>query len=393
MPTQLNDDQINPFGPMVWDGTKWIRMTTPIEVTGTVAAAAATTAVATTTQVVATGAVVWLGPTQTIAVNVSSIVPVTTQVSVSVSGVPVWFLSGATVAIVPGVSVNALVTGVVSVSAMPAISGPVSISAIAASQILGTIIAVSALSTIVNTIPVSVSHPAFSGVIASSVMATSVALGLPVWIVGGQTATGIPVLVTIASQTTVISGLVSVTGVSLSVVVSGAVSISAMPVVSATGVLVSILSTVLGTVLVTNVTQIPWMAVVTSTTPAISSTLLFSVWQGASRTAAGTTQFTIPAGKNLRVVAVTMVYAGSVALAVTAQLNLNIATVSASLLTASQVTAGKVAVLMVLLSGVATSTAGLQGPFGDVQAATTMGLFWQGTSITVQQIVITGFLF
>ncbi len=94
----------------------------------------------------------------------------------------------------------------------------------------------------------SVSFPAVSGVIASSVPATSIALGLPVWLVGGQTATGVPVLVSISSQPAVITqvatsggiawlaptqtmsvtvvNVVSVTGTSLNVVVSGIVSVT-----------------------------------------------------------------------------------------------------------------------------------------------------------------------
>jgi hypothetical protein len=71
-----------------------------------------------------TGTVQVSGPVQasgTVTVNVSGVVPVTTQTSVSVSGLPVWFNPGAlvslsgtgVVSVVPGVSVVAQVSGTI----------------------------------------------------------------------------------------------------------------------------------------------------------------------------------------------------------------------------------------------------------------------------------------
>ena len=243
------------------DGTNLgdVGPTNPVPVSGTVSISGA---------VQVSGAVsISVMPAVSGNVGITNIVPVTTQASVSVSGIPVWMNPTQAVVVNTigvGFSVNALVTGVVSISAMPAISGAVSISQIAPSMTIGTIVTV--LGAVVNTIgvgfsvnalvtgPVSISampaisHPAISGVIASSVPATSIALGMPVWIVGGQTATGVPVLVTIASQTTVVSGLVSVTGVSLNVVVSGAVSISQIAPSMTIGTIVTVLGAVVNTI-------------------------------------------------------------------------------------------------------------------------------------------------
>lgn len=126
----------------------------------------------------ATGVVIWIAnPTTFTAVvtvsvsisptvNISGVTPVTTQTSVSVAGHPVWWAPGALVGIsvsqalgtvitvlgtqivsvVPGVSVNALVTGVVSVSVLPAVS-------ISVSAVLGTVITV--LGTVLVSIRVS----------------------------------------------------------------------------------------------------------------------------------------------------------------------------------------------------------------------------------------------
>lgn len=91
----------------------------------------------------------------------------------------------------------------------------------------------------------SVSLPGLSGVIASSVPATSNAFGLPVWIVGGQTATGAPLMVTVTSTalvSIVSTAIVSVVpGLSVSAQISGTVSLVT---VSTVGTLVTLLGTV-----------------------------------------------------------------------------------------------------------------------------------------------------
>ncbi len=201
------------------------------------------------------------------------------------------------------------------------------------------------------------------GPITGNVITQQVSSGIPVWLAPTQT-----------------MSLVSTVGTV--VAVSGVTAVS----------VVSTIGTILSTVVVTLPTQTPFYAIVTTTAPAISSTLIFSVWTGATFVGGAQTQYIIPAGKNLHIQGIQMVYAGSIGLAVTAQLNVNMG-VSASLTTISQATQGKLAILQMLLSGAVTSTATLFGDFGDAPANQTVGLFWQGTSITIQQITINGYLF
>ena len=139
-------------GIVVWlaggqSSTAW-----PVVITGTVTAGAGTTVVSVTGSVLVSGTVsvsavglwtstavttgtaqaVWIMNPTTVTVTINgtttgtvsllSIVPVTTQVSVSVSGIPVWFNAGAlvsvsgtaVVSVVPGLSVSAVVSGTIS---------------------------------------------------------------------------------------------------------------------------------------------------------------------------------------------------------------------------------------------------------------------------------------
>ncbi len=239
-----------------------------VKISGTVTAGAGTTVISGTVSVSGSttgasgvsGPIVWLGPNQapqtvtgvSVGVVVSGVVSVSVMPAVSGSialsgtiltagsptaistGLIVWDLPAYSTTAVPSVSAtgqvvwvaNSTVTVTITVTVTGQLSAVITQLAtsgaavwlaptqtiapiqIAASQIVGTVIAVSgvtALSTILNTIAVSVSHPAFSGIIASSVPATSVALGLPVWIVGGQTSTGVPVVVSISSMMNVLT--------------------------------------------------------------------------------------------------------------------------------------------------------------------------------------------
>lgn len=183
--------------------------------------AISTTAVATTTQTVATGAVVWLGPTQTLqavntvvtvlgtvavnvvaggagggTMNISGVTPVTTQTSVSVTGVPVWFYPGAlvgisvsqalgtvitilgtqVVSVVPGVSVSAQVSGTISVSNTVVVT-------LATGGTIATILGTQ-LASVVPGVSVNVGSMA---TIVGTTTGTSGATGMLVWLGVGQT--------------------------------------------------------------------------------------------------------------------------------------------------------------------------------------------------------------
>ena len=216
---------------------------------------------------------------------------------VGTSGTPAAGTFGLVVAVKPGVSVVASVTGSVSVSGAAQVSGTVtvsnyttnitgtvSISGTPAVTLAQTSVVAQVSGTITISNGASVSLPAVSGVVASSVAATSNAFGIPAWIVGGQTATGVPVMVTVTSTAQVtlvpgaslstlggtlpvtgtiqnvasistILGAVSITGTSISVVVSGTLSVSNF----------ASLTTVSGTVSVSNLAT-------TTAVPSISAT-------------------------------------------------------------------------------------------------------------------------
>lgn len=195
-----------------------VGLTNPLPVTGTVSVSG---------QVQVSGTVT--AGAGTTVVSIGNVVPVTTQSSVSVSGLPVWFAPGVTVAVVPGVSVNALVTGVVSVSAMPAVS-------VSVSAVLGTVV------TLLGTVAVNVVAGAAGGGSVTTTAPGITATGQVMWIAGGQSTSVSPVFVSV--------GVVSVTGVSLNVVVSGVVSVSVLPAVSIS------VSAVLGTIITQLGTQV-----------------------------------------------------------------------------------------------------------------------------------------
>ena len=219
------------------DGTNLgdVDVTNPLPISGTVSVSGA----------VQVSGTVTVGGTVTVATgtfSVKDIVPVTTQASVSVSGVPVWMNPTQAVVvntIAAGFSVNALVTGAVSISAMPAVS-------ISVSAVLGTII--TQLGTQVVTVVPGLSVSAVvsgtvTAVLPGSTTGSSGMSGVLVWLGASQS-------VLISTQ---VSGTVSVSGTALvsvvagfsgTALVSGTVSVSGLsvtaagPSVAATGIVV-----------------------------------------------------------------------------------------------------------------------------------------------------------
>ncbi len=265
---------------------------------------------------VALGLPVWIvgGQTATgvpVLVSHSAVVAAATQLATT--GIPIWLAPTQTLAPVQ-ISTSQTIGTIITVIGLPAVS-------VSASAVLGTVIAVSALSTIINTIPVSVSHPAFSGVIASSVQPTSVALGVPVWIVGGQTATGFPVLVSAS-----VSVSVSITGAAIATTTqspaTGAIvwfapTQTLAPIQISTSQTIGTVVTVLGAVLVShsavvaavtqaNTTGVPiWLAPTQTLGPVQISSIVAAVTQAVTTGVpvwlcpTQTVQITIPASQTI----------------------------------------------------------------------------------------------
>lgn len=192
------------------------------------------------TQSAISAQVVWLAPTQTMTVNVSGIVPVTTQTSVSVSGVPVWFDDGALVAIsgIAGVTTAASV----SVTGLPVWLNPtqtIAVSGLVGHSITGSV-------NIVSTAIVSLATGGTIATLLGTVLVSQRDI-VPVTTAVSVSVSGLPVWLN-PTQTIAVSGLVghSITG-SVNIVSTAIVSL-------ATG---GTIATLLGTVLVSQRDIVP----------------------------------------------------------------------------------------------------------------------------------------
>lgn len=159
-------------------------------------------------------------------ISIVNVVPVITQASASVTGLPVWWSVGATVAIVPGVSViasvntlaagfsvNALVTGPIGITVSAALGTVITI---LGTQIVSIVPGVSVLAQASGTVSISGTVSVVDTAINA---ATQVAtIGDLVWLAPTQTIN--------ATVNTIAAGF------SVNALVTGAVSISAMPAVS-----------------------------------------------------------------------------------------------------------------------------------------------------------------
>lgn len=175
----------------------------PVVITGTVTAGAGTTVVSGTitvnTAATVAGASVTIQQGASVSavvsgtVSVLSIVPVTTQASVSVSGFPVWMNPTQAVVvntIAAGFSVNALVTGAVSISVLPAVS-------ISVSAVLGTIV------TQLGTQMVSIAQTSVSVAVIPTVSTIVTILGTQM-VSMAQTSVSVAVVPTISTVVTVL---------------------------------------------------------------------------------------------------------------------------------------------------------------------------------------------
>jgi hypothetical protein len=251
----------------------------------------------TTTQAAVTGQLVWLAPTQTVTAAVSGTITVSSGVSVTIQ-------QGASVSAVVSGTVT-VGTGVVSISSMPAVSGTVSITTGTVS-ISGTIV-VSGGGT-----PITTTQAAATGALVwlaptqtvSAAVSGTISVSNTITVSGTLTvSSGVSVSAVVSGTVTVSSG-VSVTiqqGASVSAVVSGTVSVSGLvytttsPVSNpaATGAIVYLGQYDIGRTAVV-------LIVTTTTFPAASTTVSFTVFVGITTTA-GLTSWVVPAGKTFRV--------------------------------------------------------------------------------------------
>lgn len=300
----------------------------------------------------ATGQVVWIAGGQgttatpiwvtgtvaagagTTVVSIGNVVPVTTAASVSVTGLPVWLNPTQPVVvntIAAGFSVNALVTGAVSISAMPGVS-------------------------IVGIVPVTT---------AASVSVT----GLPVWMN--------------PTQQVVVSGLaghaVSLTNI-VPITTAASVSVTGLPVWLNPTQQVSIASVQLQ----------PVNIMISSTVVGSSTTMLMTVYTGATFVTTGASFWVVPAGKVFRVMAMNIVNVSSAVLG-NGRLVVVVGTAAASVSVVA--TAGIAAALPYMIQGTANMW-NREGIVADIAAGTTVGVGVQGgTSQSVQAAVISGYLF
>ena len=286
----------------------------PIWVTGTVAAGAGTTVV-----------------------SIQSIVPVTTQASVSVTGLPVWLNPTQAVVvntIAAGFSVQALVSGTVT-------------------------------NNIANVVPVTT---------AASVSVT----GLPVWLN--------------PTQQVVVSGLaghaVSVSAIAASQVLGTIIAVSGVTSISNLSTIVTILGTQI--VSVASVQLLPVNIMLSSTVVGSQTTLLMTVYTGATFVTTGASFWVVPAGKVFRVMGMNLVNVSSAVLS-RGQLAVIVATAAASLSVTA--TVGIAAALPYAIQA-STTPFNRDGIVADIAAGTTVGVaVIGGTSQSIAGGVISGYLF
>jgi hypothetical protein len=124
-----------------------------------------------------------------------------------------------------------------------------------------------------------------------------------------------------------------------------------------------------------------------------ATTLLMTIWTGASLAGAGLTQFAVPAGKRLVLNAIHAVWNSSAVTGGTIQVLVNAATASASMTSANQATIGRPLMLQGVVSAGITGGS-IIGLNAEVSAATTIGLFQNAsTACVIGNVMIHGYLF
>lgn len=330
----------------------------PAWITGTVTAGAGTTVVSLTGSALVSGTISIM-PT-ILTVNTAGTIA---GASVTIQqGASITWAAGATVAIVPGVSVLASVnTLAAGFSVQALVTGPVSISAMPVVSMTGALVSV--VSTVLGTVLASVVQPVTiaGGTLATTAVPAAGASGLVIYNADLDITTGTPA----ANATGQLVWLVNPTAVTVTI--------------AGTGEMLG------GT---------PFLAMVSATAAVgAGSTLLFTVWTGATLAGAAQTQYPVPNGKTLRIKYVACILQTSASVGRSVMLVVNAATASASLTSANLNTIGwPVALPMLTPSGIPAlySVAPISA---DIGANTTMGLFFTcATSGTIQAVVIQGML-
>ena len=283
-----------------------------------------------------------------------------------------------TVTVANGVSVSAQVSGTVTVNGTVTAANGVSVTiqqgASVSAVVSGTVTVAEALFT-------TVAQPAA----ASTALIVAVKAG--------------------ASVTALVSGTVTVAngasvtiqqGASVSAVVSGTVTINGT--VSNSGILFTIgaptQASTAQIVVVKDQPYIPFVMMVSSTVGgSVGTTLLMTIWTGATLAGAGLTAYAVPAGQVLRLLNMQAVINSSAVTGGSVQLMVNAATAQGSLVSANQATIGRPLFLGMLVS--AGPVAGsVVGAYADIPAATTIGVRNSApTAMVIGYIVVQGYLF
>ena len=332
-------------------------MSTLVTLLGTVAvnivAGAAGGGSVTTTApgITATGQVMWVvgGQSTTVSPVFVSII----QTSVSVASIPtiltiVTQLGTQIVSVVPGVSVT--------IQQGASITGSVNI--------------------------VSVALVSISGVVAITTAASVSVSGLPVWLNPTQQV----VVSGLAGQS--VSALVSVSAVAASIILGTLIAVSGITAVSAISTIVTILGTQI--VSVASVQLQPVCICLSSTVIGSNTTMLFSVYTGATFVTTGASFWVVPAGKVFRVMAMNMINKSSAVLGM-GKLAVIVGTAAVSLSVTS--TVGIAAILPYAIEA-SNKVWDRSGIVADIAAATTVGVaITGGTTQSILGGVISGYLF
>lgn len=412
--------------------------------------------VTTAASVSVTGLPVWLNPTQAVVVNTAatiagasvtiqqgasitgtvsllSIVGVTTAASVSVTGLPVW-LNPTQQVVVSGLAGHS-VTGTVSILNIVGVTTQASVSVTGLPVWLNPTQAVN-VGSIASTVNVAIVAGAGGGGSVTTAPPSISASGQQFWVVGGQSTTAFPVVVTgtvtAGAGTTVVSiqnivgvttaASVSVTGLpvwlnpSQTIQVSGNVAAvttqsnatgAAMWLCPTQTIMVDIMnisvSTTTGLPAVASTGMIvvpkdfarqPVLIMVTSTAIAVSANFyLMTIWTNGTVAAAATTAWPVPAGKVFRAGVLQAAMTTSAVVGGTVQFIVVAATATASMISASFRTQG----FQMLGQGIVTALPVQIGPMfaeADTPAATTIGVaIVASTACVLQNVIVQGYLF
>jgi hypothetical protein len=399
-----------------------------------------------TTQTSLTAQVVWLAPTQTATVNFSGVQFTTTASGLSgVTGVPVWLANPTTVTVtvtVTGITFNGGYYAAVATTSTLASSTNLLLMSVYVStgSTLGTAqwtvgsgsaliiyglgfgwsqpaaanLATFALLVTTSNTTISTVSPAWAQVTYTNNAAVSTfvssgwfpgtAVGINTslttlafpWVIPGPAVVGLAVVATSSGATVYASIQASVVNtVPFAQPVTGTVTATGLiSVANATTVVSGTISVASGTIALTGTNpRQPWLMLISST-PAISAgtSLAFTIYTGITQVTVAGTQYPVPAGKNLVIYAINGILGSSASTGFVADLQLVIATTSASFTSGSIATIGLVYNFRMLQSAIRTF-ASVSPILAVVPGGTTLGInFTMSSSITVSQYMIQGYL-